>query len=206
MKPTPFAVCRPVVFCAIAAFSAPMLAGCGTVKGALTPPDSTPPAHIVRLSAPQQAALYQQEGVMAASDYLRLVRIQNGIDRTQRLSDADVAFVVRQLAPLPVRNPSPAQVQAENVILSHTYGSPGHRPKQLTISQRNRLYTAIVPFTGSTDQWVQVGSSLALAGTRDPRAVPVLQRMAQSSPYAVVRLDANEWLKRLRAVGVTAGK
>ena len=189
-----------------AATTVAALAGCSHVKAAFQSPESSPPVQTPHLPDQQQGALYQQQGVMTKQDYLRLVKIQDGIDRTQRISDEDVAFIARELNSLPVQNTSKSAVQAQEMVLAHTYASPGHKPKQLTPSQRGRLYNAILPYTGSSDQWVQVGASLALAGTRDPRAIGVLNRMAQSSQYPVVRMDARTWLKRLRGVGVTADK
>ena len=181
-------------------------AGCTTVKGAFSVPDTSPPVHFVGASPEQQGALYQQQGVMTKQDYLRLTKIQEGIDQTQKVSDEDVAFLQQRLGSLPVQGASPTEIQAENFVISHTYGSLGHKPKHLTPSQRSRLYNAIVPFTRSPDQWVEVNASLALASTRDPRAVFVLEGMAQNSPYPVVRLDANAWLKRLRALPLTSGQ
>lgn len=183
-----------------------VLTGCSHIKAAFQSPDSTPPAHIVHLPDEQQGALYQQQGVIAKQDYLRLVKIQAGIDRAQKVSDEDVAFIAQQLNARPVQDTSKNAVQAQHLILDHTYASPGHKPKRLTPSQRGRLYDAILPYTSSSDQWVQVDASLALAGTRDPRAIKVLEHMAQSSPYSVVRLDAKEWLKGLKKVGVTSEK
>lgn len=182
------------------------LAGCSHIKGAFQSPDSSPPAHIIHLPDAQQGALYQQQGIMAKQDYLRLVKIQDGIDRTQKVSDGDVAFIARELNSLPVQNTAKNAVQAQHLVLDHTYASPGHKPKRLTPSQRSRLYNAILPYTSSSDQWVQVDASLALAGTRDPRAIPVLKHMAQSSQYSVVRLDAAAFLKQLRKVLASPGK
>ena len=179
------------------------LVGCGHVKDALSPPDSSPPAHIIHLSDQQQGALYQQQGVIAKSSYIRLAQIQDGVNKTQRVSDGDVTFLVQQLGSLPARTTSPTKIQAENVVLAHVVGD---KPKHLTPSQRTRLYGAILPYIGSSDPQVQVGASLALASTRDPRAVAVLQGMARSSPYPVVRLDAKEWLKSFREAHVTSGK
>ena len=180
------------------------LAGCGKIKDALQSPPAPTPA-TVYLSDAQKGDLYQQQGVIAKQDYLHLVRIQDGINQTQKVSDEDMAFIVRELNSLPVQNTSKTAAQAQHLVLDHTYASPGHKPKRLTPSQRSRLYNAILPYTSSSDQWVQVDASLALAGTRDPRAIPILKHMAQSSPYSVVRLDAKEWLKALRKAGVTAG-
>lgn len=182
------------------------LAGCSHIKAAFQSPDSSPPAHIVHLSDEQQGTLYQQQGVIAKQDYLRLVKIQDGIDRTQKVSDGDVAFIAHQLNARPAQDTSKNAVQAQDLVLWHTYASPGHKPKQLTPSQRGHLYDAILPYTSSSDQAVQVNASLALAGTRDPRAIKVLEHMAQSSQYSLVRLDAKAWLKRLREVGVTTDK
>lgn len=178
------------------------LAGCSHIKAAFQSPTPSAPAP-ARLSDAQQGALHQQQGVIAKQDYLRLVTIQDGINRTQKVSDDDVVFIVRQLNSLPVQNTSKNAAEAQKLVLGHTVGA---KPKQLTPSQRGRLYTAILPYTSSPDQWVQVAASLALASTRDPRAIPVLQRMAQSSQYSVVRLDAGTWLKRLREAGVTSGQ
>lgn len=194
---------------AIVSVALPMiaaLAGCSHIKAAFQSPDSSPPAHIIHLSDDQQGALYQQQGVIVKQDYLRLVKIQDGINRTQRVSDADVAFIARQLNARPFQDTSKNAVQAQHLILDHTYASPGHKPKRLTPSQRSRLYNAILPYTSSPDKWVQVDASLALAGTRDPRAIKVLEHMAQSSPYSVVRLDAKTWLKSLQKAGVTSGQ
>jgi len=182
------------------------LAGCSRIKAAFQSPDSTPPARIVHLPDDQQGALYQQQRVIAKQDYLHLVKIQEGINRTQKASDEDVAFIAQQLNARPVQATSKNAVQAQHLILDHTYASPGHKPKRLTPSQRSRLYNAILPYTSSSDQWVQVDASLALAGTRDPRAIKVLEHMAQSSQYSVVRLDATTWLKSLREAGVTSGQ
>lgn len=195
-------------FSATASVALPMvvaLAGCSHIKAAFQSPTPSAPA-TVRLSDAQQGALYQQQGVIAKQDYLHLVKIQENIDRTQKVSDEDVAFITRELNSLPVQISSKNAVQAQDLILWHTYASPGHKPKHLTPTQRSRLYSAILPYTGSSDQGVQVNASLALAGTRDPRAIKVLEHMAQSSQYSLVRMDARAWLKRLREVGVTADK
>ena len=158
------------------------LAGCSHIKAAFQSPTPSAPA-IVRLSDAQQGVLYQKQGVIAKQDYLRLVKIQNGIDRTQKLSDEDVEYITRELNALPVQNTSKNVAQAQDLVLWHTYASPGHKPKRLTPTQRSRLYSAILPYTSSSDQGVQVNASLALAGTRDPRAIKVLEHMAQSSQY-----------------------
>ncbi len=197
---------QAICVCSVTISTALAISGCSQIKGALQPPDTSPSAHIVRLSDQQQGAHYQQQGVMAEQDYLHLAKIRGGMDQTQKLSDADVTFLVQQLSSLPAQTTSPNKVQAEEIVLGHTYSSPGHKPKRLTPSQRSRLYNAIVPYTKSPDQWVQVEASLALAGTRDSRAIPVLEHMAQNSPYSVVRLDANTWLKRLKEVHVTPDK
>jgi hypothetical protein len=182
------------------------LAGCGRLKETFQPPDSSPATPTVHLSDQQQGAFYQQQGIIGKQEYLRLVKIQDGIDKTQTVSDEDVTFIVHQLSLRPAQNISKNAAQAQHLVLHNTYASPGHKPKHLTASQRSRLYNAIVPYTGSADQWVEVDASLALAGTHDPRAIPVLERMAQSSPYSVVRLDAKTWLEALRKVGITAKK
>jgi len=180
-------------------------AGCSRIKSALQPPTPSPstPAP-VRLSDAQQGALYQQQGIIAKQDYLHLVRVQDGINRAQTISDEDVAFIEQQLSARPVQDTSRNAVQAQDLILWHTHASAGHKPKRLTPAHQVRLYKAILPYTSSSDQGVQVDASLALATTRDPRAIKVLEHMAQSSPYSVVRLDAKTWLKRLTEVGVTA--
>ena len=182
------------------------LAGCSRLKETFQPPDSSPATATVTLSDEQQGGVYQQQGIIGKQNYLRLVKIREGIDKTQTVSDEDIAFIAHQLSMRPVQNISKNAVQAQHLVLDHTYASPGHKPKHLTVSQRSRLYNAILPYTSSADQWVEVDASLALAGTRDPRAIPVLEHMAQSSPYSVVRLDAKTWLVALQKVGVTAGK
>jgi hypothetical protein len=182
------------------------LAGCSRLKETFQPPDSSPATPTVHLSDQQQGALYQQQGIIGKQDYLQLVKIQEGIDKTQAMSDEDIAFIVHELSLRPAQNISKNAVQAQRLVLDRTYASPGHKPKHLTASQRSRLYDAIVPYTSSADQGVEVEASLALAGTRDPRAIPVLEHMAQSSPYSVVRMDAQAWLTALRKVGVTAKK
>jgi hypothetical protein len=143
---------------------------------------------------------------MAEQDYLHLVKIQNGINTTQTISDRDVDFLVQQLKSLPVQNTSKNAVQAQDLVLAHTYASPGHKPKRLTPSQRSRLYNAILPYANSTDEGVQVNTTLALAGTRDPRAIKVLENLARNSPRPLVRLDAAAFLKQLRKVLASPGK
>ena len=177
--------------------------GCSQIKSSLQPPNSPPTITTSPLSDKQQGALLQQQGVIAQQDYLRLASIQNGINQAQKVSDKDVSFLVQQLHSLPVKTSSPQKLQAENLVLGHTVGS---KPKKLTPGQQRRLFDAVVPYTNSPDQWVQVSASLALASTRDLRAVPVLTRMEQSSPYPVVRLDAREWLKRLRDIQATGSE
>ncbi len=143
---------------------------------------------------------------MAKQDYLRLVKIQNGIDRTHKVSDEDVAFIARELNSLPVQNTSKNAAKAQDLVLAHTYASPGHKPKQLTPTQRNILYNAILPYTNSRDEGVQVNSTLALAGTRDQRAIKVLDNLARNSPHPLVRLDAAAFLNQLRKVLASPGK
>ena len=186
----------------IALPAAVALAGCGRVRTALQPPAPPAPAP-ARLSDAQQGALYQRQGVIAKQDYLRLVRIQDGINRTQAVSQEDADFLVRQLKSRPVQTASRNVIEAENIVLCHTYGT---KPKRLTHSQSQRLYNAILPYAQSPDEGIQVNTTLALASTRDPRAIKVLQTLSQQGRSPLVRRDAAYFLKQLRKALASSGK
>ncbi len=146
-------------------------------------------------SSPQ--ARHSRQSVVTQKEYLHLVKIQQGINQSQRLSDADVTFLVSELNSLSPQSISLNQLMAANLVLAHTYGI---KPKITTLSQRHRLYDAIVPYTYIPDSATEVNASLALASTRDPRAVARLENLAWSSPYPVVRLSANNFLMQLQKV------
>ncbi len=135
--------------------------------------------------------------MIAPKDYQCLVSIQQEINQTQQVSDPDVTFLVKELSLFPPQNISPNSRAAANFVLDHTYGL---KPKRLTPSQRRRLYNAIVPYTRTPDSATEVNASLALASTRDPRAISRLQNLVGSSPYPVVRLSAKDFLARLQKV------
>lgn len=155
------------------------------------------PYRFTKLREAAQASSKITKAYYGQKDYQRLVSIQQEINQTQQISDADVTFLVRELNLFPTQNTSSNSLSAANFVLDHTYGL---KPKRLTLSQSRRLYDAIVPYTRIPDSNTQVNAALALASTRDPRAVSRLQNLVWSSPYPVVRLSAKNFLARLQQV------
>jgi len=187
MKPTVLALARLVSASSAAFF---VLSACGQAK----PP--FPPTAVYQTTA-------SRPSMIAPRDYQRLVSIQQEIKQTQQVSDADVTFLVKELSLFPPQNTSSNGLAAANFVLSHTYDL---KPKRLTPSQRRRLYNAIVPYTRVPDSPTEVNASLALASTRDPRAIGRLQNLVWSSPYPTVRLSAKDFLAQLRKVLASPSK
>jgi hypothetical protein len=147
--------------------------------------------------------MYHRQSLLTKQDYRRLVYIRQEIDGTQKLSDADVTFLVSELHSLPPQNTSPNEATALSLVFSHIQGS---KPKLLTSVQSRRLYDAIVPYLRSPDQWTQVAAAGALASTHDPRAVSRLESLAWSSPSLDVRSSVGDDLLRLQRTLLVTGK
>lgn len=190
MKPIALTVAQIIGASFAVVFALP---GCGHVK-------QTSPATLVYQapgSRPSRTSQRNYPSFFGQKDYQRLVGIQQEISRTQQISDADVTFLIKELRLFPPQNTSPNSLAAANFVLSHTYDL---KPKRLTPTQSHRLYDAIVPYTRTPDSATEVDAALALASTREPRAIGRLQNLTWSSPYPTVRLSAKDFLAQLRKV------
>ena len=188
MKPT---TTTPAQFIGASSAVVFILSGCAHVK----PLPQT--VQVYQASGSRPSLFKDYRSLFSQKDYQRLVSIQQEINQTQRISDADVTFLVRELSLFPPQNTSSNSLAAANFVLDHTYGL---KPKRLTLSQSRRLYNAVVPYTRILDSGTQVNAALALTATHDPRAIGRLQNLVWSSPYPVVRLSAKVFLGRPQKV------
>lgn len=194
MKPTTI---RLAQFIGASSAMVLILSGCGHVK------PLSQPTSVYQSSGSSPSPFKNYQSFFSQKDYQRLVGIQQEISQTQQISDADVTFLVRELSLFPPQNTTPNGLAAANFVLSHTYDL---KPKRLTPSQSRRLYNAIVPYTRIPDSPTEVNASLALASTRDPRAIGRLQNLVRNSPYPTVRLSAKDFLAQLQRVLASSPK
>lgn len=161
----------------------------------------------------------EQQGILAAADHARLIKISTYIERNQQLPDNDLNFWISLLQKGPLKDNPSNRGLFYTIVMGGALGR-----KQLSTSSQEKMYDAVLPFvsdaayitamdpantrTDPSDPTTQVnlrtGSEeiavMLLAQTRDPRALPVLRNLAQSSQYPSLRATAQEYYTKLAAV------
>lgn len=162
---------------------------------------------------------YEQKGVLSALDYARLAKISGYIDQRQIISDDDLDFWIALLHRGPLKDTPSNWSSFYTIVLGLGAGR-----KQLTPSQQQKMYDAALPFVSDaaytkvidpsatqmdpadplSQQSLRTGEEkialMLLAQTRDPRALGVLDNIAQNSPHPELRQTARDYHDKLAAV------
>ena len=166
----------------------------------------------------RQTNFMEQDGILNVSDYTRLTQIQETIQHQQRISD-DLDFWIATLHKGPLKD-----LPAKRMLFYSTVMGCAGGHKNLSPQQQRKMYDAVLPFvsdaayTDAMDTRGSVGIDPAdptspqslrtgqekmavrlLAQTRDPRAIGVLNTLAQTSPAPSLRQAAQECSEKLAA-------
>ena len=162
---------------------------------------------------------WEKKGVLTASDHARLIKISTYIQQRQEMSDDDLDFWIALLKKGPPIDTPSNHSLFYSVMMGDAMGR-----KHLSQAAQKKMYDAVLPFVSdaayanaidpsdtridpsdpSTQENLRIGSEnlavILLAQTRDPRALPVLQDLAQNSRSAKIRATAQEYYAKLAAV------
>ena len=150
-------------------------------------------------AAPAQTfALPSSEvGRFTSAEWDRLANIQTHLEKTQRLSVADMDNAAHLLRAPPPQNTPQMKLERQRVVLAQLTAS---RPKVLTSAQRRHLFDVVEPYIDSPGVVVRTNAMLVMASSRDPRAVAVLERHVKADPNPLNRTIAANFLAHLRRV------
>ena len=159
---------------------------------------------------------WEQKGVVSALDHARLIKISTYIEQRQEMSDDDLEFWTTLLQKGPLRDTPSNRFLFYSDVLGDAAGR-----KHLSLSGQKKMYDAVLPFVHdaayvtamdpsdtrtdpsdpSTQKNLRIGSETIavqlLAQTRDPRALGILEGIAQNSPSPALRETAHEYHDKL---------
>ena len=150
-------------------------------------------------AAPAQTfALPSSEvGRFLPAEWDRLAAIQTNLEKTQRLSLADMDYAAYLLRTPPPQSTPQQRLERQRVVLGELTST---RPKVLTPAERRHLFDVVQPYTNSPGVVVRTNAMLVMASSRDPRAVAVLERHVKADPNPLNRTIAANFLAHLRRV------
>ncbi len=136
-------------------------------------------------------------GRFTPAEWNRLAAIQTNLEKTQRLSLADMDYAAYLLRSPPPQGTPQMKLERQRVVLGELTST---RPKVLTPAERRYLFDVVQPYTDSSGVVVRTNAMLVMASSRDPRAIAVLEQHVKADPDPLNRTIAASFLAHLRRV------
>ncbi len=167
----------------------------------------------------------ERKGILSTIDYARLAQVSDTIQHQHQMTDADLDSWIAVLQKGPLKDTPSNRMGFDSIVLGLGIGR-----KNLTPSQQEKMYNAVLPFVSdaayakaldpsdtrsdpsdpTTQKNLMIGSeetaAMLLAETRDPRALGVLKDLAQHSPYPHLQKTALREHDKLATALGTSGQ